>query len=466
MKFKLQLVNDVDGGDLSKIIDIVTIERGALCLENLGLKLDEVKKVLQLIQRAMVQEQVGAYEKLQKLCPECKKIRHSKGSYAVTFRSLFGNIKLDSPRLNHCACSTAMTKSFSPLSELLPAHAAPELVYMETKWASLISYEMATALLKDVLPVSPSTNAVTVRNHTHAVAQRLEEEMGEEKLFYASGCPGEVAELPHPDGPITVGIDGTYVRDWESKKKQFEIIVGKSIPDEGRSKCFGFVQSFDKKAKRRLFDVLTGQGMQMNQQIIFLSDGGEDVRSLQLYMNPQAEHVLDWFHVTMRLTVLQNCATGIKAMNKKIGEEALEYLKSAKWYLWHGNFYSAIDKIKDLYDCLSPEQWDDDEKDVWSKSQQPKLAKIQGYVEEFQTYIERNSCFIVNYGERYNAGERISTGFTESAVNYVVNKRFSKKQQMQWSKVGAHLLLQTRTQVLNGDLEKTFERWYPGAKAA
>jgi hypothetical protein len=51
-------------------------------------------------------------------------------------------------------------------------------------------------------------------------------------------------------------------------------------------------------------------------------------------------------------------------------------------------------------------------------------------------------------------------------VNYVVNKRFSKKQQMQWSKTGAHLLLQTRTRVLNGDLEKTFEPWYPGAKAA
>lgn len=43
----------------------------------------------------------------------------------------------------------------------------------------------------------------------------------------------------------------------------------------------------------------------MNQQVIFLSDGGDDVRELQLYLNPQAEHGLDWFHVTMRLTVLE-----------------------------------------------------------------------------------------------------------------------------------------------------------------
>ena len=27
-------------------------------------------------------------------------------------------------------------------------------------------------------------------------------------------------------GPITVGIDGGYVRDWEAKKHNFEVIVG------------------------------------------------------------------------------------------------------------------------------------------------------------------------------------------------------------------------------------------------
>jgi hypothetical protein len=56
---------------------------------------------------------------------------------------------------------------------------------------------------------------------------------------------------------------------------------------------------------------------------------------------------------------------------------------------------------------------------------------VQKHVDEFKTYIERNSGSLVNYGERYRAGERISTGFTESAANYVVNKRFSKRQQMQ-----------------------------------
>ena len=44
----------------------------------------------------------------------------------------------------------------------------------------------------------------------------------------------------------------------------------------------------------------------------------------------------------------------------------------------------------------------------------------------------------------------------ESTVNLVVSRRFAKKQQMQWSKAGAHLLLQTRTQTLDGTLRDLF----------
>lgn len=42
---------------------------------------------------------------------------------------------------------------------------------------------------------------------------------------------------------------------------------------------------------------LHSQGFQLNQQIIFLSDDGDAIRNLQLYMSPEAEHLLDWFHI-------------------------------------------------------------------------------------------------------------------------------------------------------------------------
>ena len=82
-------------------------------------------------------------------------------------------------------------------------------------------------------------------------------------------------------------------------------------------------------------------------------------------------------------------------------------------------------------------------------------------MQEFQTYIENNQQWIPNYGELWRAGERISTAFVESAVDQVLSKRFVKKQQMSWSRRGAHLLLQVRTRVLNEELRDKFGEWYP-----
>ena len=78
-----------------------------------------------------------------------------------------------------------------------------------------------------------------------------------------------------------------------------------------------------------------------------------------------------------------------------------------------------------------------------------------------KAYLVHNRYLIPNDGERYRNGQAIATGFVESTVNEVVSKRFCKKQQMQWSKEGAHLLLQTRVRTLNGELGAIFKRWYP-----
>lgn len=69
---------------------------------------------------------------------------------------------------------------------------------------------------------------------------------------------------------------------------------------------------------------------------------------------------------------------------------------------------------------------------------------------------------IPNHAERRRYGERVSTGFVESTVNTIVGKRFGKREQMRWSRQGAHLMLQTRSRTLDGTLRGKFEQWYPG----
>ena len=61
------------------------------------------------------------------------------------------------------------------------------------------------------------------------------------------------------------------------KAGYFEAIVGKNLQSEKPSKRFGFVSNYDTKPKRRLYELLEKEGLQMNQAITFLSDGGDTV---------------------------------------------------------------------------------------------------------------------------------------------------------------------------------------------
>jgi hypothetical protein len=113
---------------------------------------------------------------------------------------------------------------------------------------------------------------------------------------------------------------------------------------------------------------------------------------------------------------------------------------------WHGNAPDAIDDAE----CLA----DDIEAEFEEHPSSTPLRKQAAGLGEFATYVNNNKGSIVNYGERFRAGERISTGFVESAINQIVDKRMEKRQSMRWTPRGAHLLLQARTRVLNGDLDR------------
>jgi hypothetical protein len=449
MRIKVQVVIERDEEAQESVHEVAELERGALRAETLGLGLEEAKDLLAQVQDVMVAEQVRACLAQHLDCPDCGRTRRHKDARTIEVRTLFGVLRLESPRWHHCSCRPQATKTFSPLAGVLPERTTPELLYLEAKFASLVSYGLSTRLLGELLPLGRRLHAMTLRRHVQTTAQRLEDELGPEQATFIEGCPGDWEDLPRPDLPLTVGLDGGYVHATEQRSRRegwFEVIAGKSMPAEGEAKCFGYVQTYDTKPKRRLFELLRAQGMQMNQQVTFLTDGGGDVRELPLYLNPQAEHLIDWFHITMRLTVMGQMAKGLGGDTAvKVAEE----LERLKWFLWHGNVFRALQVIEDL------------EMDLHVEEAGPAQRKLRGTVVEFGGYIRANASWIPNYGERYRAGEAISNAFVESAVNHVVSKRMVKKQQMRWTPKGAHLLLQVRTRVLNDELGDAFRHWYP-----
>ena len=228
MRVKLQLVMCSDDGREETVTDLVTLQKDSTRIEHLGLSLKEAKQLLHTIQHRVLQRQVDTFLDACATCQDCGTPLKVKGYQSRSFRTLFGTFKLASPRLFHCRCRRRKTTSFRPLSSLLTESVAPELLFMETKWSSLVSYGMTVDALTDFLPLEVTLDVKTVRHDTLKVAERCEAALGEEHGSFIEGCPRDWGNLPIPDGPITVGIDGGYVRDWEAKKHNFEVIVGKS----------------------------------------------------------------------------------------------------------------------------------------------------------------------------------------------------------------------------------------------
>src|SRR5664280_1474718 len=442
--------------------EVLVLDRDGLGIDTVGLQLDEAKELLAGVQDIVVDAQVAVAVAAQVGCPHCGAARRHKDTGQVVVRSLFGTLRVLSPRWWHCGCQPHPTRTFRPVAELLPERTTPELAYLQARFAAQASYQVAATLLAEVLPLGRTLHAATVRRHTHAVAQRLEGELGDEQPSFISGCPRDWQQLPRPDLPLIVGLDGGYVHAATQRSRRdgwFEVIAGKAMQANGNPTCFGFVQTYDTKPKRRLFEVLTAHGMAPNQQVTFLTDGGEDIRDLPRMLNPQAEHLLDWFHITMRITVMTNMAKSLcspppdpdlpAAPPPDLAADVGGQMESVKWFLWHGNVFRALQIIDELTVAL----------DVAEPSvSEAKLLKAVG---EFDSYIRANAERIPNYGERYQAGETISTSFVESAVNQLVSKRMVKKQQMRWTPRGAHLLLQVRVRVLNDQLADDFHRWHP-----
>ena len=82
---------------------------------------------------------------------------------------------------------------------------------------------MRSAAICYVLPVNEKLSAVTLRNHLFEV-----QELGEERPCLIDGCEPDWEPLPIPDGPLTVVLDGGFVRA-RHKRGCFEGIAGKSV---------------------------------------------------------------------------------------------------------------------------------------------------------------------------------------------------------------------------------------------
>ena len=447
--WRVKLVAELGPGVTTET-EVARIEREEEAgFAELGLRLEEAKRLTAALQAEIVTAQVAAAGERRRRCTACGRPLAGKGHYRAALRSLFGDVPVRVRRLLACLCQgSAGPKSLAAL-ERGGGAVTPELAYVTARYAALVPFGKVTTLLSELLPLGGAPNAGTVRNRTLRVGEAVVPP-------HASGTATQaVAQVA---GPVVVGLDGGYVRSrHRAAERHLEVAAGKVIDAGGAQHRFAFPRTGRATTAEAFRQALAAAWVDADTPATVLADGGAGLRRLQRAVLPDATAVLDWWHVAVRFEHALQAARGLGAgtTDASFAQEVARKLDRAKWCLWHGRWTGCRRKLAGLR----------------SRTRKPGrevagAGRLQRHVTELLGYLERNQDALVPYATRHRCGEPISTAFVESAVNEIVARRMTKRQQMRWSRATVRPFLDVRTAVLNDTLEDAFRRRHPGFRPA
>jgi hypothetical protein len=444
--WRVKLVAELRPGVTTET-EVARIERDDKAdLAELGLRLEEAKQLAAALQAQIVPAQVMVLNECRRSCVACGSALASKGHYPVRFRSLFGDVGLRVRRLLACPCQGGGGAKSSAVLDFGGNAVAPELAYITARYAALAPFGKVAALLSELLPMSGTQHASTVRNRTRRVGKTVVRQP-------------HAAETAQPTGPVVVGLDGGYVRNRHGGEgRHFEVVAGKVIDAEGTQQRFAFVRNSTVTASDAFQQALAAAGVDADMPATVLCDGDAGLWRLQRAALPDAMVVLDWWHLAVRFEHALQAARGLGAGTTEahLADRAVRGLERAKWRLWHGRWPGCRRKLAALY--------------RWTQRRPLRevagIERLQRHISELLGYLARNQDALVHYAARRRRGEPISTAFVESAVNEIVARRMTKKQQMRWNRTTVQPFLDVRTAVLDGTLEDAFRRRYRGFRPA
>ncbi len=453
LKWRVMLVAERRPGVVTET-ELACIERDEeVGLADLGLRLDEAKRLMAALQAEMVPAQMAALGECPRACEACGRRLAAKGHYGARFRSLFGEVPVRVRRLFVCPCrDEGGPKSVAALDFGKDA-VAPELAYVTARYAALVPFGKVAALLSELLPLDAVQHASTVRNRTLRVGAQVVQ-------AHAAEPPSSPIQPAAPaSGPIVVGLDGGYVRDRHRREgRRFEVVAGKVIRANGGQHRFAFVRDGQLPASEAFRRVLAAAGVGADTPATVLCDGDAGLWRMQREVLPGAAVVLDWWHAAVRFEHALQAARslGVDTAEARLAGTTVRGLERAKWRLWHGDWPGCRRKLAAL------RRWAGRE----SMCDVAGIDRVQQQVTGLLGYLGRNEAALVPYAARRRCGEPIATSFVESAVDEIISWRMTKAQQMRWSRATVQPFLDVRTAVLNDTLEDAFRRRHPGFRPA
>jgi hypothetical protein len=330
----------------------------------------------------------------------------------------------------------------------MPDRCTPEYERIIAAMGAALPYRRALTLLAELLPLGDAPAVETTRQRTLQVGARLER---------AALAPPRAPATAPEEGSIALGIDAGHVRSVRRYRvRSFEVIVAQVAGAEGKPVVFSGVPAEADRQQQQLRGVLHRLGATPGTPVTILSDGADGPRSLgEAACIGPTSHVLDWFHLAMRIQHAAQAAKGWTADTpgeREDGARLAEVVEHIRWRLWHGQAQRALDLIGETLAWL----------EGMAEAAPGAAARVAASLRGLETYVSGQTNVIIDYATARRDGDPISTATTEGTVQWLLHRRMGANQQMRWSPRGAHRMLKVRTAVANGTLaadHAAAERW-------
>lgn len=392
---------------------------------DLGLRHEEQISLLTKVQNALLAEQSALIDLGYLTCPNCGKKLKKNGSMSSNFHAVFSDHKLhiQKHRCNNPECNWQSTPT---TTTVFGTDIHPDLAKLQCEQGAIFSYRDAQTNLENINCTRRSVN-----NHTRI--QSLTNQVGA-TLSQATLREPSASECVAPTTDLIVQVDGGHIPVKEKGKRSFEALSAIVYqPDKIKQVEKNHRQITNKTCvvsalndeldtiKRFVLNAAHKQGMTEQTRVTGLADGANNCWSVLLSLKSHCldlECILDWFHIGQKFQNVKNA----------LGESFESSLDSVKWTVWSGEAQAALTKLKLLQDNITDDA---------------KQSKIQG----LHNYLKNNLDYLINYDQRKNSGKVYTSQTVESHIDSLINARHKRKQKMQWTRQGAHNVLQIRAKM-------------------
>ena len=236
---------------------------------------------------------------------------------------------------------------------------------------------------------------------------------------------------------LNLQLDHTYIRATDNESTHhLHVLTGAIGPDYGGLKR-RFASLDDQREPASIVrEHLNQSGYKPHTALTALTDGAEGLRNIAraAYSEGPLVVILDWFHLAMRLRTLEEIAQGLRARVRTHAEakvkiaDALEHLH---WRLRHGKLDTLAECYEQVKGAIGAFRRYAKGRSM-SKAPRALLTRLH----ELKSYINNNAGTLVNYHRRQQAGLCVSSCGAQSTIDYQINHRMNKRQQMRWSRRG------------------------------